>query len=322
MTDVRSEPELRVAFVAGLGRSGSTLLDRIFGQVPGCVNMGEASQVWRALSTGVRCGCGRPPPECPFWSVVIPRVFGSWSPVDLAEALRLQRRVDRLRYLAALVLPVRGGRRHADVERYAHLLAALYAAVADTAGARVVVDSGKHTSTAFLLRHLRGIDLRVIHLIRDPRGVAYSWTKVVKKSDHPDAADMPRQYPSRVARRWLVHNVVLRLLSLLGVPTHVLRYEDLVTDPRARVAEVGRFLGLPADATAAPFLSDRVVDLRREDHTLAGNPMRFQHDPITVTLDDTWRHELPATQRRLVTALTAPLLLALGYPVRLKAGSR
>lgn len=313
---------IRVAFVAGLGRSGSTLLDRILGQVPGCVNMGEASQVWRALSTGVRCGCGQPPRDCPFWSVVIPRVLGSWSTDELAEALRLQRRVDRLRYLAALVLPVRRGRLQTDIDSYARLLSALYAAVAETAGAAVVVDSGKHTSTAFLLRHLRGIDLRVIHLVRDPRGVAYSWTKVVKKSDHPDAADMPRQYPARVARRWLAHNVVLRLLGLLRVPTHFLRYEDLVADPRARVADVGRFLGLAEEQTAVPFLSDRVVDLRREDHTLAGNPMRFRHDAITVKLDDTWRRELPARQRRLVTAVTAPLLLALGYPVRPKLGGR
>lgn len=307
---------LRVAFVAGLGRSGSTLLDRILGQTPGCVSMGEASQIWRALGSGVRCGCGHRPQDCPFWSVVIPRVLGSWSPAGIAEALRLQRRVDRLRYLWMLVLPIRPARMDRDIASYATLLAALYTAVAQAAGARIVVDSGKHTSTAYLLRHLRDIDVRVIHLVRDPRGVAYSWTKVVKKSHHADAAEMPRQFPARVARRWVLHNLLLRLLAGLGVPTHFLRYEDLVASPRVRVADVGRFLGLDAEATGVPFLSDRVVDLSRPDHTLAGNPMRFRRDAVTVALDDTWRAELPPRERRLVTAVTAPLLVAYGYPVR------
>lgn len=320
---------LTVAFVAGLGRSGSTLLDRVLGQVPGCVNMGEASQIWRALSTGIRCGCGLPGLDCPFWAEVLTRTFGSLAAdaapggratsagitAGLAEALRLQRRVDRMRYLGALMLPLPPGRLRRDLQRYTTLLAALYGAVAATAGAAVVVDSGKHTSTAFLLRHVPGIDLRVIHLIRDPRGVAYSWTKVVRKSHHADAAEMPRQSPSRVARRWVIHNLLLRLLVALRVRTYFLRYEDLVAQPRDRVLAVARFLDLDPAAAAVPFLSDRVVDLRRADHTLAGNPMRFRHDPITVALDDQWQQKLPAGQRRLVTIVTAPLLLAFGYRV-------
>ena len=36
---------------------------------------------------------------------------------------------------------------------------------------------------------------------------------------------------------------------------------------------------------------------------------------LTVRLDDAWRTELPAGSRRLVTALTAPLLARYGYPV-------
>lgn len=307
---------LRVGFVAGLGRSGSTLLDRVLGQVPGCVNIGEASQIWRALGAGVHCGCGRLPRECPFWSVVLPRVLGSWSEAEFREALRLQRRVDRLRYLGALVLPLRSVRLGQDLRRYAALLAALYAAVADVAGAPVVIDSGKHTSTAYLLRHVPGIDLRVIHLVRDPRGVAYSWTKVVKKSAHVDAGTMPRQSPARVARRWLAHNLLLRALTRLRVPRLFLRYEDFVAAPKGRVREVAGFLGVDSDAAAAPFLADDVVDLATEDHTLAGNPMRFSRGALTMRLDDDWRARLPAGQRRLVTAVTAPLLVAYGYPLR------
>jgi hypothetical protein len=36
--------------------------------------------------------------------------------------------------------------------------------------------------------------------------------------------------------------------------------------------------------------------------------------PLTVRLDDAWRTELPTGSRRLVSALTAPLLARYGYP--------
>ena len=303
----------RVAFIAGLGRSGSTLLDRMLGQVPGCCNIGEASQIWLSLTRGTRCGCGRPSESCPFWVSVLEQVFDDDREAGVAEALRLQRRVDRVRYLPALVAPTVLPRLRRDLERYAEIVSRLYHAVSVTAQAPVIIDSGKHTSTAFLLRHVPDIDLRVVHLVRDPRGVAYSWTKVVKKSHFTDAGDMPRQFPARVARRWVAYNVLLRALRLLGVPTHFVRYEDVVRDPVACLARLAHYLNLPAEAASAPFLSDHVVDLSSEDHTLAGNPMRFLRDPVVVRLDDEWRTRLPARQRRVVTLITSPLLVAYGY---------
>jgi hypothetical protein len=48
-------------------------------------------------------------------------------------------------------------------------------------------------------------------------------------------------------------------------------------------------------------------------HTVAGNPMRFRTGPTQLRRDDAWRTELPRGRRRLVTALTAPLLARYGY---------
>ena len=43
--------------------------------------------------------------------------------------------------------------------------------------------------------------------------------------------------------------------------------------------------------------------------------MRFTTGPVHLRRDDAWRRELSAPQRRLVGALTAPLLGAYGYPL-------
>jgi len=308
-------PAPRVLFIAGLGRSGSTLLDRVLGQVPGCCSIGEASQVWRNLRAGIRCGCGQPPRDCPFWGAVMAAGFGGWHGLDLDEAVRLQRQVDRTRFVPLLAAPVRPASFTRTLDGYTALLSRLYRAIAEVSGAELIIDSGKHTSTAYLLRHVPGIDPRVVHLVRDSRGVAYSWTKVVKKSSYDDAEQMDVLAPQQVARSWLVHNTMLHGLPATGLRTARLRYEDFAAAPREQVARVLAHAGQP-DRLPDTFLRDGSVDLSRPAHTLAGNPLRFRREPVAIRSDEAWRAALPRADRRTVTTVTSPLLLAYRYPLR------
>jgi len=48
-----------VLFIGGLGRSGSTLLDRMLGRLDDVWSVGELVHLWeRGLSQNNRCGCG------------------------------------------------------------------------------------------------------------------------------------------------------------------------------------------------------------------------------------------------------------------------
>ena len=60
-----------------------------------------------------------------------------------------------------------------------------YAAIAQVSGRRVVIDSSKHASLAFCLSTSPALDLRVVHVIRDSRAVAYSWSRVVHGRTRP-----------------------------------------------------------------------------------------------------------------------------------------
>ena len=51
------------------------------------------------------------------------------------------------------------------------------------------------------------------------------------------------------------------------------------------------------------------------NHTVAGNPARHRHGLVPMRLDDEWRTAMPTRDRRLVTAMTYPLLRRYGYPV-------
>ena len=303
----------KVLYIGGFGRSGSTLVERILGQLPGFCSAGEIVFLWqRGLLERQLCGCGVPVPECEFWARVGKTAFGGWDQIDPHEMLALQHRVDRNRYIPSMVAPRLRPAARADLDRYTDVASKLYRAIGEVAGARVVIDASKHASTAFLLRRVPGIDLRVVHLVRDSRGVAYSWTKEVKKPEVTgDDAFMPVYSPSSSGRQWVAYNLLFDALGLLD-RTMVLRYEALLENPRRGLERILHHAGEPVTPESFAFLGDGWVDLG-VDHTVAGNPMRFHQGRLDLRLDRAWTTKLPARDRRVVTAVTWPLQLRYGY---------
>ncbi len=305
---------IAVTFIGGCQRSGSTLLERMLGQVAGHVSAGEVVHLW---SRGVRgrelCGCGEPFDRCPFWCEVGRKAFGGWDAIDVERALWLQRKVDRNRYIIFMLFPRLSRRYGGYLREYARFLSSLYAAIGQVGGG-VVVDSSKHASTAFLLRSIPAIRMVVVHLVRDGRGVAYSLGKRVPRPEvRGGPALMHRSGPVRSSMEWLAFNGLFHLLGLAGSPVHRVRYEDLVADPSAQLRAV-------LDATTAGgspdrdfgFVHGRTIVLG-PDHTVSGNPMRFERGETALRPDDAWRTKMPRLDRRITSLITWPLLRVYGY---------
>jgi hypothetical protein len=308
----------RVLFLSGLGRSGTTVLERVLGGLPGTCSVGELVHLWRrGVLDDETCGCGEPFGRCLFWTEVGRRAFGGWDPSLAHRMEELRHRVDRTRHVLLAAAPAVRRRERAE---YVDVYTRLYRAIAETSGCPVVIDSSKHSSLAYCLRGAAGIDLRVLHVVRDSRGVAYSWTKEVLRPEATGEDLMTRYSPSRSALLWTGHNLALTALRRLGAATRLLRYEDFMADPGATVREVAAFAGLPPGADASGFLQGRTATLGLS-HTVAGNPVRFRTGPLTLRRDDDWRQRLPRGRRRLVTALTLPLLARYGYLGRTARGA-
>jgi Sulfotransferase family len=303
----------RVLYVGGLGRSGSTLLDRMLGELPGATSAGELVHLWqRGVVEDQLCACGESFSDCPFWTKVGAEAFGGWDTREVGEAITLQRLVDRNRYLPMLASGAAPPDFAARIDRYRALLGRLYAAVSSVAAGAIVVDSSKHASTAFVLNGAPDISLRMIHLVRDARGTAYSWTKAVRRPEVPDREVlMHRHAPWRTAARFDSWNLLLHGLPVVGVPTLFVRYEDLVADPRTQMGRIVRFAQLPEEG-ALDFVEDDAVTLG-VPHSVSGNPMRFTSGRIPIRIDDEWRRALPPAERAKVTAIALPLLAPYGY---------
>ncbi len=302
---------VRVLFLGGLGRSGTTLLERLLGQLAGVSPLGEVVHLWqRDLIDDERCGCGDRFSACGFWQKVGIEAFGGWDAVDARRVSELAAAVERTRHIPRMAL----GRKPEGLTEYVDHYSKVYAAAAAVTGATAVVDSSKHSALAYCLRHAPDIDLRVIHMVRDSRGVAYSWTKKVMRPEAETDEEMTRYSPSRSAMLWNAHNASFGVLGRLGVPVLRVRYEEMLADPVATLRGIARFADLPEPTLS--FLrrsdDDYVADLGPA-HSAAGNPMRFTIGTVPLRRDEAWRRSLPKGQRRLVGALTAPLLSAYGY---------
>jgi hypothetical protein len=304
---------VRVLYIAGSGRSGSTIVDNVLGQVDGVASVGEVRFLWeRGVLADRLCGCGEPFSACPFWQPVMEATTGRVAAASDADRMAaLLARGTRARHVPWLV---RARRNPSSVgARLGELpdaLAALYAAIAERAGARVIVDSSKLPPYGELLRHVPGVDVSYVHLVRDPRATAYSWSRA-KPLPERDGGMMQRQSPSKSAALWTLWNGAAEALWSRQRDRYLrMRYEDVIAEPRAAFARMLALVGEPADGL--PLVGEHEVELGTT-HGVAGNPSRFTTGTVALRADTEWRRRMRARDRAVVDAISWPLLFRHGY---------
>jgi hypothetical protein len=305
---------IRVLYVGGMPRSGSTLTDLMLHQLPGHVGVGELFYLWRnGVAHDGLCACGETFSRCPFWAEVGRLAFGGWSQVDVEHVLRLQDRVDRTTRIPLLLARRRPRGFAAALEEYSEILRRLYRAILDVSGQSVVVDSSKRPSLAYVLRAMPDVDLAVAHVVRDPRGVAFSFAKhVALPAGAALRAEMPRSTTRKVSRRWVSVNAMIAGLGRVGVPVTRVRYEDLVSTPARELRRVLALTGEDAPDTAFGHVTPDGITVPRT-HVVAGGRIRLASGTMPLRLDEQWRRDMPSRSRRLVELMTAPVRRKYGY---------
>ena len=306
---------VKVLYVAGLGRSGSTILANTLGQVEGFFSGGELNFIWKhALIENRLCGCGRPSGECEFWGPVFDGEFGGQSEELAREMMRLQYSGARTRHIPLML--TEGGRQkiRTRLGKFLDNTGRLYRAVQSTSESRVIVDTSKEPAYGYALGMVPGVDLRVLHLVRDPRAAAYSWAK---KKPQPDSAErefMHQKTPTQSAVLWDAWNASIEALWRDTPKRYLrLRYEDFVAEPRRSFEGILKLTG--EEDAELPLVGERDVKLGIS-HTVSGNPNRFDTGTIELRQDRAWQKQMKPRDRALVTALTLPLLARYHYSAR------
>ena len=304
---------MKVLFVLGWGRSGSTLLDALLGHLDGFFSAGEIRWLWERLPEKRRCSCGKTLSECSIWSCVVQDVLEIRPLMSPEKIVSLQREVARVRHVPRLLVDesrrkLGSGR----VGEYLEVMAELYQATAKRTGARVIVDSSKLPSDAILLRNLPGIDPYLVHLVRDPRAVANSWQRHMEQPDHYEPGQMMRRGTLDSGVKWIGWNAAAEIIKRRygAERSMLLRYEDFARGPRRTVEAIARMTG--ENPPRLPFESESVATLGG-NHMAAGNPSRYRTGRVEIRPDEVWRSTLSAADRRLTTLVCLPLLRRYRY---------
>ena len=278
---------LRYVYILGAGHSGSTLLAMLLGMHPRICSIGEVKAPALGEASEYRCSCGQPIADCGFWQALDRAVqadgvrldlFGGATDIRRAPTAYLRRLMrplqrsaplERVRGVALAMSPAW----HEHLDRVQTLSSALARAACRISGKDVFVDSSKTGAQLVHLLDHPELDIKVVRLVRDGRGVSLSYRKADGLSI-PTAAYEWRRSNEEAER------IVARLPRDRWFD---LRYETLCADLDATMQGLFAFVGVEPPSSVAQLPEAPL-------HLLGNNNARM--NPKEVRLDEKWRRTL------------------------------
>lgn len=315
----RSKPEtpIRVVYVMGAGRSGSTVLDTILNNHEDVIGVGELVHLFiEGSAAKENCSCGEARDACEIWRSVRER----WSELTgLPSITQHERLMTKFTRVQRLAIPewhrLRSGNPDPDFAKCIKQTHATYQAIAEATGKRVIIESSKNPLRAKLLCLTPGLDVRLVHLVRDARGVAWSRMKPFAKSKEGGVPQDIRPKPIHLsAGYWLFMNFLSEQVrkSFPDQPSTRIHYEDFVSSPERTLTEIGEVAGLDYSSVANRLLAEEPM---APGHLYAGNRVRTA-GPIKLRSDIAWAEKLTPNQKRLTWLLAGHKLRQYGYERR------
>lgn len=279
---------IKFLYITSSSYSGTTLLSFLLNAHPDIATVGETEGWNYGRNEVFPCSCGAPLSDCPFFQTIATafrREGLPFDPRDFGTRYRLVRSARLNHYLTA-ELPYIGStgvetvrdQLVARVPRFARLLARqdranlmfVQTALA-ISQARVFADAAKSPYRLRHLRRIRELDIHVLHIVRDPRGVTLSNMK--KKG-----------YEASLAiQLWIKEQVVICRIAEGFPKLMTVYYEDLCEAGDDTLAVIHNFVDVPPRRPPADF--------RSVQHHILGNEMRLAA-ASTIIQDSRWRREL------------------------------
>ena len=301
------EGNYKLVYIAGYGRSGSTLLDVILGMHPEIECNGELSYLFNIADDHEgRCDCGLELRECPKWKHVFRQLVDQGLEQG-KEAERIMRSVEHVQNIWTwLFWPiVRLGR----WGTYCQLMRGLFDAIYAAQNKPLLVDSSKSAyrcaGRVAALKCVCKFQVKVIHLVRDGRAVIWSHLR-------RPPLNRRRAVSVRVVFGWIFGNLLATLMGGMLLRRHEylrVRYEDLMKNTAEELDRIGKFLGLDFSDISDQVVNNATVETR---HSTGGN-RGVKGSIVRIQPDLEWQARLPRMPRLLFWCWAWPLAWWYGY---------
>lgn len=302
------EKKIKILYIAGWGRSGSTILGSLLGSMNEFFHAGEIFYLWsRGIKGNFLCSCGKPFSQCETWQRILKNAYGNRDSQDVAdEYLSLESDRKSLRTSRSLVNHFLHQNNFSA--RFESILQFTYQGISSNVGAeKIIVDSSKFPAFALFLKNQPWADVYIIHLVRDPRANAYSWLRI---KEYEPGKPLKRYSILESSVKWFLHNFALSAIFRGDEKYQLFRYEEFVDNPRLILNNILSQLSVERDYSEV--LDGKIARITSQ-HSIAGNPVRFISGEIEIKKDIDWVDKMSFLNKKVVEIITWPLLKYYGY---------
>ncbi|ABM02296.1 hypothetical protein Ping_0437 [Psychromonas ingrahamii 37] len=326
-----SRKKQQLIYLAAASHSGSTMTAMLLGAHPDLCSVGELKAVHLGDKASYLCSCKTLVSECAFWQGVSEKMAQRGQDFCISAA-GMDIRSGATPYILKLLKPLV---RTPFMELIRDCLLSLspiwrkqlpilqkrnadyISAIAEKAGVEIVVDSSKVGIRLKYLLKNKDLDIKVIWLVRDGRGVSLAYKNPSEYADAKDArlrgggSDVGiTQEQGRAikegAHEWVRCNQETEAV-LATMPKEKwmqVHYEDICNNTEQTLDSIFEFIGV--DSTK------KRLDFKTVDHHVVGNGMRLD-DAEVIELDDRWKEQLSKTELKCFYDVVGEYHNSLGY---------
>jgi len=285
--------EINIVYLMGAGRSGTTALATFLGNSKDILTVGEMHQFFEHIDENKSCSCGMSLSSCPFWSRVLKEL-----PKDYIESSNEYRNFcKRFEYHSAISKYALNRFSQDDLKRYLLINETIFRAINNISKKRYILDSAKYIGRALGLRKSNNLNLKIIYVVRDVRGVINSFSKNVQS---------PRR-PFSTIIYWLIINSIGEFIYRVSPRDTILKlkYEDLIENPIEEVNRVEEFLEVDLNIIKKKIENQESFEM---PHIVGGNRLKVNRE-IKFKKDIDWKEKYNFFTRFFYFFLASPIML-------------
>jgi len=304
------QAKIKVIYITGYGRSGSTLLNMLLDIHPQAIGVGEILHLSDYYLRNEPCSCGKEVNNCTVWGslkksgahpekITIPSFSKYWSLYFVKNIFK---------YLFKLPLSP-------ELEHNAYENKLLFEALLKIfPGKKVIIDSSKNISRLLLLQKSNFFDVKVIHLVRDGKAVLFSRRRPIRAKIERNRRKLMlgnNRTSFNLVSRWVMLNLFISIISSTFNSYKRVRYEDICDELEKSLNNIFHFAGLKQ----IHEIQSKISQLN--SHLVGGNQMRF-NEIREVKYDSEYLEELNLSDRIVFNIIGGPLNKFYGYHLNSK----
>lgn len=252
---------MKIIYVLGDGRSGSTLLDSVLSNTEDSISVGECYRFWkRYYSFDTKCGCGNKIEECFLWR----QIHLSLSKIEGYNPNQFWNQVQfLLKYKN--VLKINELLKKQEFKLFKIVVENFYQSIFEITNKSVIIDSSKNFGWLYILLEINNFDIEIIHIERNLQSVANSWKKKVMLPEYYDKEIlMPIKSNFTILKSWYKVKYLSSKLKSRKEYSFI-KYEEFIKNPNELISEIN-----------SKFNFNIQIDYLKiqENHSIGGNPMR------------------------------------------------